>query len=174
MLIPSSGGVRKSITVDATVLECIAACFALDVPRVAMLVVPATAPVHAFVGDLRDMGVNAHGLDLLADDRGRNHLLRGPSDEPVANPTLLVTTEASTRGIDLPELSHIFLLGIPEGRKGDSYLHMAGRVGRFGRGGQVITVLPKGDVKSSSNPARKMVILLRELGIVSTKFEHFN
>jgi hypothetical protein len=175
VLILYIGGVRKALTAKPAVLETIATCFALDVPRVAMLVVPASAPVHTFVSELRDLGVNAHGLDLLAEDRGRAHLLRGPSDVAVPNPTLLVATEASTRGIDLPELSHVFLLGIPEGRKADSYLHMAGRVGRFGRGGQVVTVLEEFVPGSpAGNAPRKIQVLLKELRIVPTKFEHFD
>jgi hypothetical protein len=124
------------------------------------------------------MGVNAHGLDLLAEDRGREHLLRSPSDAPVSNPVLLVSTLASTRGLDLPELSHCFILGLPDVRRADPYLHAAGRVGRFGRGGKVVTVLEKPVPGADGKPAardevKRMANLLREAGVVSTRFEHF-
>ena len=98
-------------------MEAVAAAFAVDVPRVALLVLPASAPLQRAVYDLRMLGVNAHGLDLLANDRGRAHLLRGAGDRVEANPTLLVSTLASTRGLDLPDLSHVFILGVPEGEQ---------------------------------------------------------
>jgi hypothetical protein len=159
---------------NLAVIETVAACFAMDVPRVAMLVLPASSPVHAFVSELRELGVNAHGLDLLAEDRGRAHLLRGPSDVAVPDPTLLVATEASVRGVDLPELSHVFCLAIPANRKADGYLHLAGRVGRFGRPGQVITILEKyAEDSTPSKVPQKMQQLMKELKIVPTKFEHF-
>jgi hypothetical protein len=151
----------------------------MDVPRVALLVLPASAPVHSFVSDLRELGCNAHGLDLLSDERGRSHLLRGPSDVPVENPTLLVATEASTRGLDLPELSHVFMLDIPKGRKADEYLHVAGRVGRFGRPGKVVSVLrtPRLGQDGKPHPSSasvRMERMLRRLGIVPAKLEHFD
>lgn len=125
--------------------------------------------------------MNAHGLDLLADDRGRAHLMRGASDVAVANPTLLVSTLASTRGLDLPELSHVFILGLPDARRVDPYLHAAGRVGRFGRGGKVVTVLEEpretladGKPVSGMDEVKRMANILGEAGIVPTKFEHFD
>jgi hypothetical protein len=54
-------------------------------------------------------------------------------------------------------------------------LHIAGRVGRFGRGGQVVTVLDKlAEDDTPSKIPKKMQVLLRELKIVPTKFEHFD
>jgi hypothetical protein len=122
-------------------LEAIASAFALDVPSVALLILPADGKVSHAVCDLRKLGVDAYPLDLAATTGGASHLLRGPLDTPVDNPSLLVCTVATTRGIDLPELTHVFILGIPQRRVLDSYLHMSGRVGRFGRGGKVISIL---------------------------------
>lgn len=146
-----------------------------------MLVVPAGAPVQSIVSELRDLGVNAHGLDLLSEESGRAHLMRGPSDVPVATPTLLVSTLASTRGLDLPELSHVFILGLPDVRRVDPYLHAAGRVGRFGRGGKVVTVLEEERAASDDGKAtggvdqvKRMGNILHEAGIIPTKFEHFD
>lgn len=133
------------------------------------------------VYDLRQLGVNAHGLDLSSDGRGRTHLLRGPSDVADENPTLLVSTLASTRGLDLPELSHVFVLGMPTKQRVDTYLHIAGRVGRFGRGGKVVTLLEeeretvgkKGEAKVVRE-AERMSALLRQLDITPVRFEHFD
>ncbi|KAG1749885.1 P-loop containing nucleoside triphosphate hydrolase protein [Suillus paluster] len=162
-------------------LEAVASAFALDVPNIALLVVPATTSVRRVIFELNQLGVNAHGLDLVDNEAGRVHLLSKNSDIPDENPTLLVSTLATTRGIDFPALTHVFLLGLPEGRAGDVYQHVAGRVGRFGRQGKVITVLEgrredegkKGKV-SVRDDSRKMEMTLKKLGIPVTKVEHFD
>lgn len=159
--------------------EAIATAFALDVPSVALLVLPSSAPLQRAVYELREMGVNAHGLDLLATDKGRTHLLSG-GGAVRENPTLLVSTLATTRGLDLPELTHVFVLGIPEGpkvngRTVDGYLHIAGRVGRFGRGGKVITVVEKEKEGSTGiSEAAKMKRILQTIDVAAVQFEHFD
>ncbi|KAL0951341.1 hypothetical protein HGRIS_008045 [Hohenbuehelia grisea] len=169
---------------NPTALEAIATAFALDVPSVALLVLPASAPVQRVVEELRAIGVNAQGLDLLAADKGRAHLLRG-GDTVEAEPTLLVSTLATTRGLDLPHLTHVFILGIPEGPKMtgrtiDAYLHIAGRVGRFGRGGRVVSVVEStrdeddDDAVVPVDEAAKMVRIFREAGVRPVIFEHFD
>ncbi|KAI0361300.1 P-loop containing nucleoside triphosphate hydrolase protein [Trametes cingulata] len=162
-------------------LEAIAAAFALDVPSVGLLVLPSDAPVKRAVYDLRMLGVNAHALDVVKDENGRVHLMRQDLDVAAENPTLLVSTLASTRGLDLPELTHVFILGLLDDGAVDSYLHVAGRVGRFGRGGKVITVvadrhqvvLENGKRVTRDEP-RMMGTLLKRMGIKPTKFEAFD
>jgi superfamily II DNA/RNA helicase len=158
--------------------EAIATAFALDVPKVALLVLPSSSAVQRAVYDLREMGVNAHSLDLLEGSKGRSHLLLGAGEE---NPTLLVSTLATTRGLDLPELTHVFILGIPggpkvTGRTVDAYIHIAGRVGRFGRGGKVISVVEKGeDIEAGPvTESSKMSRILKEVEVFPVQFEHFD
>ncbi|KAG2350251.1 P-loop containing nucleoside triphosphate hydrolase protein [Suillus weaverae] len=161
-------------------LEAVASAFALDVPNIALLVVPATASVRRVIFELNRLGVNAHGLDLVDNEAGRTHLLSKNRDIPDENPTLLVSTLATTRGIDFPALTHVFLLGLPEGRAGDVYQHVAGRVGRFGRRGKVITIVEgrqenegkKGKV-CVRDDSKKMDMMLKKLGIGATRLEHF-
>ncbi|KAA1468282.1 P-loop containing nucleoside triphosphate hydrolase protein [Dentipellis sp. KUC8613] len=161
------------------VMEAIAAAFAVDVPGVAMLVLPASAPVQRAVYELRMLGVNAVGLDLLSNERGRSHLLRGSGAAVEENPTLLVTTLATTRGLDLPDLSHVFILGVCTARKVDSYLHLAGRVGRFGRGGKVVSVLEErrevvnGEKRTWKDEPRQYSLMLKTLGLQATRHESF-
>lgn len=144
-------------------METIAAAFALDVPSVGLLVVPSDAPVERAVYELRNLGVNAVGLDLVKE----RYLL----DARGANPTLLVATLATTRGLDLPLLTHVFLLGIPEGRSVtgrtvDAYLHISGRVGRFGGSGRVISIVEEKD-------SPKMLRILDTLYKKPVAFEHW-
>lgn len=152
---------------DPVLMEGIASIFAMDVPKVALLVLPACAPVQRAVCELRKLGINAFGLDLLSMDRGRGHLIggRGAAIEIEENPTVLVSTTASTRGIDLPDLSHVFVWGVVDA---NSYLHASGRVGRFGRQGRVVSVLrEKGEGGQRDEPAR-CLRLLKSIGMTPT------
>ncbi|TFK30762.1 P-loop containing nucleoside triphosphate hydrolase protein [Coprinopsis marcescibilis] len=128
---------QTSSPFNPNMLEAIATTFALDVPLCALLVLPASASVTRAIWELSELGINARSMDLQ-----KKHWEVGSSSE---DPVLLVGTLATTRGVDLPELSHVFLYGLPDakgkvnGQSVDTYLHVAGRVGRFGRGGRVIT-----------------------------------
>ena len=99
--------------------------------------------------------------------------------DPEESPTLLVSTLASTRGLDLPELSHVFILGIPQGRI-DSYLHISGRTGRFGKPGRVITVVEREEeqtdegIKVIKDEEKMMKSMFGKMGITPIKIEHFD
>ncbi|KIK28363.1 hypothetical protein PISMIDRAFT_579575 [Pisolithus microcarpus 441] len=167
------------LAINPAMLEAVATTFALDVPQVALLVLPATASVRKFIFELRQLGVDAHALDLLGNAAEFIHL-RSQDGAATDSPTLFVSTLSTTRGIDFPELSHVFLLGVPQGRSGDTYLHIAGRVGRFGRQGKVITILEgrkeerkkKGKVMVKDEP-KKMAVIMKQMGITPTRLEHF-
>ena len=157
-----------------------AEAFALDVPRLALFVLPASAPVREIIGELRKLGVNAQGLDVLNDEAGGAYLTQKAPEEVTENPTLLVSTLATTRGLDLPSLTHVFILGLPEDRPGDAYMHAAGRVGRFGRSGKVITVIEerkrvtsrKGQKRWIDPPARLRTVF-KVMGVAPTQLSHF-
>eukprot|EP01112_Ceratiomyxa_fruticulosa_P004813 TRINITY_DN1536_c0_g1_i1.p1 TRINITY_DN1536_c0_g1~~TRINITY_DN1536_c0_g1_i1.p1 ORF type:complete len:632 (-),score=146.49 TRINITY_DN1536_c0_g1_i1:2-1633(-) len=50
----------------------------------------------------------------------------------------LAASETSIRGLDIPNLTHVFILGAFY--DANSYLHMAGRTGRMGQAGKVISI----------------------------------
>jgi len=130
---------------NPNLFETIATSFALDVPKLALLVIPSSGPVNRAVYELRRLGVNAHGL-YFADEFDQA--------------TLLVGTMASTRGLDLEGLTHVFIDGIPEGpqvngKSVDTYIHLAGRI-RVGKG-RVITLV------NTDSEGDKMVRLLRPM-----------
>ena len=47
----------------------------------------------------------------------------------------LVATDVAARGIDIEELSHVFIYSTPDSP--EDYIHRAGRTGRSGRAGDV-------------------------------------
>jgi superfamily II DNA/RNA helicase len=144
-------------------MEGVAAIFATAVPKMALLVLPASAPVERAVHDLRALGINALGLDLQRTDKREAYLMtRGNLGGTDENPALLVATTASLRGIDLPDLSHVFIWGVVDA---NSYLHASGRVGRFGRKGRVVSVL-----KDEQGERDRFVRLLKSIRLIPTKF----
>ncbi|KAH9947926.1 P-loop containing nucleoside triphosphate hydrolase protein [Amylocystis lapponica] len=160
------------------ILEAIGEAFALDVPRVALLVLPASAPLVQIVDELGRIGVNAQGLDVVHDQTGRAYMAQESSGGASDTPVLLVATLASMRGLDLPELTHVFIAGVATV---DSYLHAAGRVGRFGRGGKVISVLEArhgvvqdNGVNGWKDDPTRMLRIYRTIGVRPRKLEHFN
>lgn len=51
----------------------------------------------------------------------------------------LVATDVASRGIDIPELTHVILYEVPEEQ--ESYIHRAGRTGRAGASGVAISLV---------------------------------
>ena len=165
-------------------IEAISICFAMDVPRAALLVTPATHPIHRLVKELKEYGVDARPLDMLSPVAGDNHASNDKGTTDGEGPVLLVSTLANTRGLDLPDLSHVFIMGVPEGRV-DSYTHIAGRTGRFGKPGKIVTVVEKieEEVDDGNGGKKTRVVkdeekkirgILREMGITPTRVEHFD
>lgn len=175
---PDKKLIDRPPTYKPHLLECIAVTFAMDVPQRALLILPSDGSVDRAILDLRALGVNAFGLDLLKDEQFSSRLAER-SEGFHSEPTLLVSTVATTRGIDFPSLSHVFILGLPAEPRSDTYLHLGGRVGRFGQKGKVITVLEQGeepidDKVPVNDEAAKMKRMLKSIKIIPAKLERFD
>jgi superfamily II DNA/RNA helicase len=59
---------------------------------------------------------------------------------------LLVASDVAARGLDIPEVSHIFNFDVP--MHAEDYIHRIGRTGRAGRSGRAITLCTPHDGKS--------------------------
>ena len=60
--------------------------------------------------------------------------------------TLLVASDVAARGLDIPDVSHIYNFDVPH--HPDDYVHRIGRTGRAGRSGVAITIVSPADTKS--------------------------
>jgi superfamily II DNA/RNA helicase len=69
---------------------------------------------------------------------------------------VLVSSDLAARGLDIPDITHVIALDVPE--KEDGYIHRAGRTGRAGKQGIMITI---GDAAEM----RRLVRLEKKLGI---------
>src|ERR1700693_56644 len=59
---------------------------------------------------------------------------------------LLVASDVAARGLDIPDVSHIFNFDVPH--HPDDYVHRIGRTGRAGRSGTAITIVAPGEQKA--------------------------
>ncbi len=59
---------------------------------------------------------------------------------------LLVASDVAARGLDIPDVSHIFNFDVPH--HPDDYVHRIGRTGRAGRSGTAITIVTPTDRKA--------------------------
>jgi superfamily II DNA/RNA helicase len=60
--------------------------------------------------------------------------------------TLLVASDVAARGLDIPDVSHVFNFDVPH--HPDDYVHRIGRTGRAGRSGTAITIVAPSDQKA--------------------------
>ncbi len=59
--------------------------------------------------------------------------------------TLLVASDVAARGLDIPDVSHVFNFDVPYNP--DDYVHRIGRTGRAGKSGRAITIATPEDAK---------------------------
>lgn len=72
----------------------------------------------------------------------------------------LVATDVAARGIDLPELSHVFQYEPPE--EPEAYIHRAGRTGRMGSSGVAISLVAEMEKFKLQSIARHYNITMQE------------
>ena len=79
--------------------------------------------------------------------------------------SLLLCTPQASRGLDLPAVSHVYNVGVPESTT--QYLHRAGRAGRIGSlsGGVVTTIV------GSDEEAGALSKMGAELGVEMVRVE---
>jgi superfamily II DNA/RNA helicase len=102
--------------------------------------------------------LHRHGFSVLA--------LHGDMDQPARTAaleqfrkgevTLLVASDVAARGLDIPEVSHIYNFDVPI--HPDDYVHRIGRTGRAGRTGTAITVV------AGSNDAKAVAAIEKLIG----------
>ena len=78
-----------------------------------------------------------------------NDMLNGKAE-------ILVASDLVSRGLDIPGVTHIINLDIPENPA--SYLHRAGRAGRAGKSGKVISISTLGEKRYVNRCAKELGI----------------
>lgn len=58
---------------------------------------------------------------------------------------ILIATDVAARGLDIPNVSHVFNFDVPESP--ETYVHRIGRTGRAGKSGKAITLVTRREVR---------------------------
>jgi superfamily II DNA/RNA helicase len=77
------------------------------------------------------------------DQRSRMAMLQGFKDNKIQ---LLVASDVAARGLDIPDVSHVFNFDVPI--SAEDYVHRIGRTGRAGRSGAAFMLVTPGDRKA--------------------------
>jgi superfamily II DNA/RNA helicase len=88
-------------------------------------------------------GFNAAALHGDMDQSARTAALDSFRRGDVA---LLIASDVAARGLDIPDVSHIFNYDVPH--HADDYVHRIGRTGRAGKSGTAITIVTPADGKA--------------------------
>lgn len=122
----------KSMEKDRTLIKILE----VENPASAIIFCNTKATVHFVTAVLQGFGFNADELSADLSQSRREDVLSRLRKGTIR---FLVATDVATRGIDIPELSHVFLYEPPDDR--ESYIHRAGRTGRAGAAGVVISLV---------------------------------
>ena len=127
-------------------------------PASAIIFCNTKANVHYVAGVLQGFGYDAAEISSDLSQSRREAVLGRIRDGRLR---YLVATDVAARGIDIAELSHVFLYEPPEDR--ESYIHRAGRTGRAGAAGTVISLVDVMQRMELERIARHYQIMLREM-----------
>jgi superfamily II DNA/RNA helicase len=99
--------------------------------------------------DVADLfrSLERHGFEVGAlhgdmDQRSRTTMLQNFRD---GNLRILVASDVAARGLDIPDVSHVFNFDVPI--HAEDYVHRIGRTGRAGRSGAAFMLVNKRDTK---------------------------
>ncbi|GKS14587.1 DEAD/DEAH box helicase [Paenibacillus chitinolyticus] len=105
-------------------------------PPKAMVFVNATADVSEVVSKLQHLGLSVEALYGEAGKQQRANVMQSFREGKFQ---LLLATDVAARGLDIEEVTHVINLDMP--LNAEYYLHRAGRTGRMGRSGTVISIV---------------------------------
>jgi ATP-dependent RNA helicase DeaD len=77
----------------------------------------------------------------------------------------LATTDVASRGIDIEDLSHVFIFSTPDSP--EQYIHRAGRTGRVGKSGRAISLVSAHDLMNFNRLVKRYHVDVTELSVPS-------
>jgi superfamily II DNA/RNA helicase len=98
--------------------------------------------------DIVAKSLRSHGFDALAihGDLDQSTRMKTLDSFRKGELKLLVASDVAARGLDIPDVSHVFNYDVPH--HADDYVHRIGRTGRAGRSGATYMLVTPGDGRS--------------------------
>src|SRR6187549_867250 len=75
----------------------------------------------------------------------------------------LVTTDVASRGIDIEDLSHVFIFSSPDSP--EQYIHRAGRTGRVGKSGRAVSLISAMDLMNFNRLVKRYHVEVKEIAV---------
>ena len=116
--------------------RCLVRIIEMENPPSAIIFCNTKAQVHYVTVVLQRFGYDADELSADLPQAAREEVMARVRKGYLR---FLVATDLAGRGIDIPELTHVFLYEVPEEHEG--YIHRAGRTGRAGATGTAISLV---------------------------------
>ncbi len=114
-----------------------------------------TRKVHEF---LQQRGLPSEMLSSDLSQSKRERVLKSYRDGKIK---VLATTDVASRGIDVDDVSHVFIFSTPDSP--EQYIHRAGRTGRIGKSGRAISLLSAHDIMNYNRLVKRYHIEVTEL-----------
>jgi ATP-dependent RNA helicase DeaD len=111
-----------------------------DPPERAMIFRQTKLGVDRLEANLRRRGLSVAAIHGDMSQKLRERVLRQFRDGELK---YLIATDVAARGLDIPEVSHVFNYDIPEDP--EAYVHRIGRTARAGRSGRAVTFVGEWD-----------------------------
>jgi superfamily II DNA/RNA helicase len=98
--------------------------------------------------DIVAKSLKTHGLDAAPIHGDLDQSTRTRTLESFRNGSLklLVASDVAARGLDIPDVSHVFNFDVPH--HADDYVHRIGRTGRAGKSGQTFMITTPADTRN--------------------------
>ena len=98
--------------------------------------------------DIVAKSLKVHGLDAapIHGDLDQTMRMKTLADFRSGALRLLVASDVAARGLDIPDVSHVFNYDVPH--HADDYVHRIGRTGRAGKSGKAFMIITPADSKS--------------------------
>ena len=136
---------------DRDKVEGLVSLMEADPPERAMIFRRTKIGVDRLVATLKRRGLTVEAIHGDMSQKVREHVLREFRDGKL---TYLVATDVAARGLDIPEVSHVFNYDIPE--DSEAYVHRIGRTARAGRSGRAVMFVGEWD-SDKLPPIQKLV-----------------
>jgi ATP-dependent RNA helicase DeaD len=114
-----------------------------------------TRQVHEF---LHKRGLPSEMLSSDLSQGKRERVLKAYREGRIK---VLATTDVASRGIDVDDVSHVFIFSTPDSP--EQYIHRAGRTGRIGKSGRAISLLSAHDIMNYNRLVKRYHIEVKEL-----------
>ena len=132
----------------------------LDQPSSSMIFCNTRNEVRAVSAFLARQGLPVAMISSDLTQQKREQVMAGFRNGKIRH---LVATDVAARGIDIDELSHVFIYSTPDSP--EDYIHRAGRTGRIGRTGVVVSLVAAADLMNFNRLANRyeLEVIEREI-----------